>query len=75
MPIRYIRSMTLAEYLKVAKLTRAAFAAQIGATQVAVSRYITGRRIPHPNVMVRIKQATGGAVTADDFHDQRGAAA
>lgn len=60
--------MTLDEWLTRTATKEDAFAAGIGTSQAAVNRYRHGRRIPRPAVMARIARATGGAVTANDFH-------
>lgn len=59
--------MTLAEYLARHNISQADFAAQIGATQAAVSRYASGARMPKAAHMASIRSATHGTVTADDF--------
>lgn len=42
-------------------------AEELRVSVVSVGRYITGERIPRPEIIVRIKIMTGNAVTADDF--------
>jgi transcriptional regulator with XRE-family HTH domain len=59
--------MKLAEYLATNKISQADFAQLIQAKQVTVSRYVTGRRMPRRDRLERIREATGGAVSADDF--------
>jgi len=59
--------MKLAEYLKTAEGPDADFASSIGVSRQALHRYCSGERTPRPEVMVRIRDATKGAVTADDF--------
>jgi predicted transcriptional regulator len=59
--------MQLATYLERFDISKSAFAARIGVTQVAVSRYVSGQRIPRPRLMEKIKSETGGRVTANDF--------
>jgi transcriptional regulator with XRE-family HTH domain len=59
--------MRLAEYLESSKISPAEFSRLIGVSPAAVSRYASGRRFPEPSVLVRIRAATDGAVTADDF--------
>lgn len=58
--------MTLDTYLKAHGMKQADFAALIGVDQSAVSRLARGS-IPSQEVMVRIFEATGGEVRADDF--------
>jgi transcriptional regulator with XRE-family HTH domain len=59
--------MRLAEYLENSKISPAEFSRLIGVSQASVSRYAAGLRFPEPDILVRIKSATDGAVTADDF--------
>lgn len=66
--------MTLANWLKSQALNQGAFAAKIGATQTAVSRYCSGKRIPPRHIMRRIVEVTDGAVTPNDFYGVDGAA-
>jgi len=61
--------MTLAAYLARHGLTAAAFAETIGVHPGTVGRYCKGLRMPRPEVAMRIRRATLGAVTADDFLD------
>lgn len=58
--------MTLRDYLALHGIKQSSFAAAIGSTQAAVSRYCS-RRVPTPEQMMAIARATGGAVTANDF--------
>jgi transcriptional regulator with XRE-family HTH domain len=60
-------AMKLSSYLDAAKETHEAFAKRIGVSQAAVSRYAAGARLPRPEVLHRIVEATGGKVTANDF--------
>lgn len=59
--------MTLSEYLSTNKITQAAFAESIGATQQAVGYWVGGERCPQLRLMQRIVDATNGAVTPNDF--------
>ncbi|GLK69210.1 helix-turn-helix domain-containing protein [Hansschlegelia plantiphila] len=59
--------MTLSGYLAKTGLSHSAFAALIGTSQAAVSRYVLGKRTPRPEHMARITEATGGQVTPNDF--------
>lgn len=43
----------------------------IGVTGEAVRRYRSGARMPRPEITRRIHEVTGGAVTAQDLHEQR----
>ena len=64
--VRDIRIMTLRQYLAFHGIKQTSFAATIGATQAAVSRYCS-HRVPAPEHLMAITRATGGAVTANDF--------
>lgn len=59
--------MRLTDYLQKHELTHAQFAAQIGATQAAVTRYANGRRKPSLDKLILIESVTDGAVRAKDF--------
>ncbi len=63
--------MQLATYLAESGKTASEFARDsgIGSRQV-VHKYLTGQRFPTPENLLRIRRATNGAVTADDFVDQ-----
>jgi transcriptional regulator with XRE-family HTH domain len=63
--------MKLNDWLKAEKMTAAAFArtSGIGYRQL-VHKYRHGERFPTPENLRRIREATKGAVTADDFVDQ-----
>lgn len=59
--------MTLADYLTTKKISQAEFAQLIGVSQVAVSRYASGQRMPRRNWLLKIREVTGGLVNGDDF--------
>lgn len=63
--------MQLDDWLKREGLTSAEFAtlAGLGGKQI-VHKYRRGERFPSAESLRRIREATGGAVTADDFVDQ-----
>lgn len=61
--------MKLGAYLDLREITLDAFGEKIGRTRQAVSRYVAGDRIPDRETMVKIIEATEGAVTANDFYD------
>jgi hypothetical protein len=63
-----IPGMTLGEYLTSKRVAPAEFAKQIGVTREAALMWLSAARIPRPKMMERIKTATGGAVTPNDFH-------
>lgn len=58
--------MKLAEYLQAHRITRAAFGARVGVTHGAVSKWCGGARPDWPQ-MLAIHDATGGAVTPNDW--------
>ena len=61
--------MKLDRYLEITKQTRADFAQLVGVTEVSLSRYITGNRIPRPSLLKKIAFASDGAVMPNDFVD------
>jgi transcriptional regulator with XRE-family HTH domain len=67
--------MNLQAYLDRNDLSRADFAKQIGVSEVAVTRYIGGKRMPRPEVLSKIREATNGAVTPNDFLPEQEAGA
>lgn len=69
-----VANMSLAEFLDSENLSDAAFAKLIGITRQAVHRYRRGDRIPDPKTMAKIVKATKGAVTPNDFYEQRASA-
>lgn len=69
MPVWYRLGMTLDDFLKnePTKMSHAAFAEKIGATQATVSRYANGDRFPSPEMITKIVKVTKGKVTAADL--------
>lgn len=67
--------MNLRSYLTASGISESAFGARIGVSQAAVNRYVRRARIPTPQIMSRIVEATDGQVTANDFYGQTGEAA
>lgn len=62
--------MQLKDYLKQAELNYTEFAKRIGvATARTVQRYADGKRLPEPEIMRKINDATDGKVTPNDFHN------
>lgn len=61
--------MKLDRYLEITKMSRAQFAEAVGVTEVSLSRYITGNRMPRPWLLKKIAHATAGAVLPNDFVD------
>lgn len=59
--------MKLSHYLALRNIGDADFGVQIGVSRQAVHRYKTGERVPEWSVLAKIKDATAGAVTPDDF--------
>lgn len=59
--------MKLAAFLAERGMSRADFATAVGVSHVAITRYIAGQRMPRMEHLCRIREVTGGAVTADDF--------
>jgi transcriptional regulator with XRE-family HTH domain len=67
--------MKLDSYLRERGLTSVQFAEMSGiASKQAVHKYRHGLRFPTPENLRRIREATKGAVTADDFVDQHAGA-
>ena len=62
--------MTLATYLVLAEIGDADFAKKIGSKRYSVYRWRVGDRIPDREFMRKIREATNGAVTANDFYDE-----
>lgn len=59
--------MKLADFLSDKGMSRADFAAALGVSEVTITRYVGGRRMPRVEHLRRIREVTAGAVTADDF--------
>jgi len=66
-PNGIVHGMTLRQYLALAGLTQHEFGSQIGVSQIAVSRYVNGLRMPRREHLRRIIEATEGAVMPNDF--------
>lgn len=63
--------MRFEDWLSAKKMTSAAFARLSGIEdRQAVHKYRHGERFPTAENLLRIRKATGGEVTADDFVDQ-----
>jgi transcriptional regulator with XRE-family HTH domain len=58
--------MRFPEWLKQSGMTQEAFAAKVGVTQGRISQIIQGKP-PSWKLAAKIKEATGGEVSADDF--------
>jgi transcriptional regulator with XRE-family HTH domain len=63
-----IHLMKLQDYRQQNGISPTQLAELLAVSPMAVSRYERGQRIPEPPVMQRIAEATGGAVTANDFY-------
>lgn len=59
--------MKLDEYMSLNALTDVALAAKVGVASTTVMRWRRGTVKPDWEVLPRIVEATGGAVTANDF--------
>ena len=59
--------MRLLDWLTERDLPPSWLAAQIGVAPDTVRRYITGERFPRPLKLQAIRDATGGAVSYEDF--------
>jgi transcriptional regulator with XRE-family HTH domain len=59
--------MKLQQFLDQNNISRADFARAVGVSEVAITRYVGGKRMPRTDLLVKIREATKGAVTADDF--------
>ncbi len=60
--------MNLHTYLKTNHLNNRQFAEKIEVTSNAVGNYVSGSRLPRPDIMQRIVSATDGLVTPNDFY-------
>jgi predicted transcriptional regulator len=67
LPLRQYVRMQLGQYLDEHGIDVAAFAAAIRVDLSTVYRYLSGDRLPRADVLRRIKRATGGKVTPNDF--------
>lgn len=62
--------MNLNDHLRASGEPVAKFAGRVGVDVKTLYRYLRAERFPTPENLRRIREATGGAVTADDFVDQ-----
>jgi hypothetical protein len=61
--------MKLSTYLADNGISYSAFARAVGAPYPrTIERYAKGQRTPRPAMMARIREVTGGQVTAEDFY-------
>jgi len=71
-----VGAMKLNDWLLGADMTDAEFARVSGINHRAlIGKYRRGLQFPSPDNLLRIREATGGKVTADDFVDQHAASA
>lgn len=66
--------MNLGEFLERSGTTMTAFAAGLGVGVSTVHGWVSGRRLPGLEMAARIREATDGSVTFDDFLVARDAA-
>lgn len=59
--------MTLAEYLTTTGTSASAFAAKLGVSQVTVHRYITEKRFPDKDTILKIEKLTDERVRPADW--------
>ncbi|MCZ7974401.1 helix-turn-helix transcriptional regulator [Agrobacterium salinitolerans] len=59
--------MKLDQYLTDNKIKPVAFAASIDVAPSTITRILKGERTPRIDLIAKIKAATGGLVTADDW--------
>ncbi len=60
--------MNLKEYLKIFKISNLDFSKSLGISNVSLSRYISGDRLPERKILEKIFQITDGLVDANDFY-------
>lgn len=61
--------MKLETYLSENQIKPTAFAAEIGVAPSTITRLLKGERSPRLDLIMLIKEKTGGQVTADDFFE------
>ena len=59
--------MKLKSYLKLFKISNIDFSKEIGISNVSLSRYISGERLPEKKILNKIFKLTDGLVDANDF--------
>ena len=59
--------MKLRDYRRQTEITLAALAKKVGVSEVAMSRYERGERMPRPVIMRDIERVTDGKVRPNDF--------
>jgi transcriptional regulator with XRE-family HTH domain len=61
--------MKLETYLTQNQIKPSSFAAEIGVAPSTITRLLKGERSPRLDLIMLIKEKTGGLVTAEDFHE------
>jgi transcriptional regulator with XRE-family HTH domain len=69
------RGMTLSEYLTTTGTSASAFAAKLGVSQVTVHRYITEKRFPDKETILKIEKLTDDRVRPADWFSPKPTAA
>ena len=59
--------MRLVEWMAETAISQGQLARDLGCTQTAISRYLSGQRVPRPSVMLLIYKVSDGAVTPNDL--------
>ncbi len=59
--------MPLEEWMALTATSQGQLARHLGITQTAISRYLSGQRIPRPSVMLDIYEVSDGDVSPDDL--------
>lgn len=60
--------MKLTQYLTDNGISETAFAERIGCGQATINRYINGKRFPEREMILKIEEATDGAVSPADWY-------
>jgi transcriptional regulator with XRE-family HTH domain len=66
-PSWHIMPMRLNEWMNAGSVTDEALAARLEVDRSTISRIRRGTRMPSTEMMRKIREATGGSVTANDF--------
>ena len=61
------RAMQLKRYLSKSGEDPGVFSEKVGVTIYAMRKWLRGERIPRPETIMKIKKATDGLVTAEDW--------
>jgi DNA-binding transcriptional regulator YdaS (Cro superfamily) len=67
MSLNWDRPMQLRDYLRLEKEKAESFSVRVGVTVFAVRKWVRGERVPRPATIMKIKKATKGKVTAEDW--------